>query len=237
MSPPHVRSQLFVVTKLFLTATHIRRRLAWGRDKITSGPSAWEEVAFSDESSFTICPARGRSRVWRRPDERFLPACLRPSFKSGRPTLSVWAAFSVRGRTPLVRTDGRLNQLKYIDILLHHQLPFVEGKHGGIENFILQEDNCGPHRALTVGKYMALHGVRRLDWAPQSPDMNPIENGWSVLERRVRKRSRQPTSLDELFVALSEEWDRLPDSFMASLWGSMPVWVAALVQARAHSTK
>lgn len=81
----------------------------------------------------------------------------------------------MRCQTDPVRIEGRLNDNKYIDSLHKHLLPFVEDNHGGTSHFLLQEDNCRPHRAHTVGKYLALHGVRRLDWAAQSPDMNPIK--------------------------------------------------------------
>lgn len=136
-----------------------------------------------------------------------------------------------------MRLDGRLNQFKYIDTSQEHLLVLVKGKHGGINNFVLQEDSSRPHRAHNVGKYLALHAVRRLDWAPQSPDMNPIENGWSVLGTRLRERPQHPTTLDDLFTALSEEWDRLPVSLFARLWVSMPSRVAAVVKARRYSTK
>jgi len=107
-------------------------------------------------------------------------------------------------------------------IIQEHLLPFIEDKNGGTGSFFLLEDNCGPHRALEMGKYMALHGVQRLDWAPQSPDMNAIENLWAMLEARPRDRPQPLTTLDGLFDALCEEWARLPDSYLSALWRSMP---------------
>lgn len=173
----------------------------------------------------------------RRPRERYLTDFLPPSFASGQQTLLVWAALSARGRTTLVRIEGRLNKTKYIDILHTYLLPFVEALHGGVSNFTLQEGNCGPHRAVNVGKYLALHSVRHLDRASQSPDMNPIENTRSVLETRLRARPRMPTSTDELFAALSKERDGLGTSFFNSLWRSMPSRVQAVVSAKGHATK
>jgi len=136
-----------------------------------------------------------------------------------------------------VRVNGRLNQFLYMDIIHEHLLPFIEDKHGDTGNLLLLEDNCGPHRALKVGTYMALHCVQRLDWAPQSPDMNAIENLWAMLEARPRDRPQPPTTLDGLFDALCEEWARLPDSYLSDLWRSMPDRVTAFVNARGHSTK
>lgn len=83
-----------------------------------------------------------------------------------------------------------------MDINHEYLLPLVERRHGGALNFILMEDNCGPHRAINVAMYppmQPLHGLLRLDWAPQSPDINPIENVWSVLETRLRAQVHMPT--------------------------------------------
>jgi len=43
----------------------------------------WSFVFFTDESSFEVRRPT-RARVWRVESERYSPACLRPSFKSGR---------------------------------------------------------------------------------------------------------------------------------------------------------
>jgi len=130
-----------------------------------------------------------------------------------------------------------LNQHKYIDIWHNYLLPFAEAKSGGTSNFKLLDDNCGPHRAGAVRFYMALNRLERVDWAPQSPDMSPIENAWSVLERRLRARPTPPTTLDMLFDALCEECDRLRDSLFAGLSEGMLRRVGALAVASGHSTK
>lgn len=76
-----------------------------------------------------------------------------------------------------------------------------------------------------------------MNWVPQSTDMNTIENACSVLETRLREHPRHPSTLYELFFALSEEWGRLPDLFMDILWRSMPSWVVAVVKTRRHTNK
>jgi len=77
------------VAKPFLTPLHVALRRKWARDKSSWTPEDCSKLAFADVSTFTVQPARGKAHVWRRLTERYLPACLRPSFKSGRLSLSV----------------------------------------------------------------------------------------------------------------------------------------------------
>ncbi len=76
----------------------------------------WRRVIFSDESNFTMKPSRRRARVWRREGERYKTINLVPTFKSGNASISVWAAFSIKGRKTLVFIEGNLNQAKYLNI-------------------------------------------------------------------------------------------------------------------------
>ena len=225
------------VTKPVLTPGHVAQRRRWARNKSSRTPEDWGKASSDDESTFTVRPPRGEAHVWRLPTDRYLPACLRPSFKSGLLSLSVWGGSSARGRTPLVHEEGRLNQHKYIDIWHNYLFPFAEAKNGGTSNFKLLDDNCGPHRDGAVRFYMALSRLERVDWVPQSPDMSPIENAWSFLERRLRARPTPPTTLNMLFDALCEECDRLPDSLFAGLSEGMPRRVGSLAVASGHSTK
>ena len=70
------------------------------------------KFAFSDESMKLSClllyvKEFGGSK------ERCKTSNLNPIFKSGYQSISVCAAFSVNGRTPLIRIEGHLNQEKY----------------------------------------------------------------------------------------------------------------------------
>ncbi|CDQ69127.1 unnamed protein product [Oncorhynchus mykiss] len=41
-------------------------------------------------------------------------------------------------------------------------------------------------------------------WPGNSPDLNPIENLWSILKRRVDKQ--KPTNADKLKTLMMQEW-------------------------------
>ena len=51
-----------------------------------------------------------------------------------------------------------------------------------------------------------------MTWPSVSPDLNPIEHLWDELGRRVRARPVQPQNLQQLEVALNQEWARIPQN-------------------------
>ncbi|XP_062611744.1 E3 ubiquitin-protein ligase TRIM45-like, partial [Saccostrea cucullata] len=54
-----------------------------------------------------------------------------------------------------------------------------------------------------------------MDWPAKSPDLNPIEHAWDILQNQILGRQNQPSTLRELEFALVEEWSRIPqDNFL-----------------------
>ena len=76
-----------------------------------------------------------------------------------------------------------------------------------------------------------------LEWPPQSPDLNPVENIWDTLLRRVRERSIPPNNLKELFLALKEEWARIPITTINDLYEGLPKRLDELKKQKGKSTK
>jgi hypothetical protein len=60
-----------------------------------------------------------------------------------------------------------------------------------------------------------------MDWPSNSPDLNPIENLWSIIKGKLKK-NHQLTSLPQLIQAIKQEWIALPRSLMLKLAHSMP---------------
>ncbi len=147
------------VSKPFLSTRNIRARILWANLHQNWSLSQWQNVVFSDESSFTARPTSLRKRVWRLSCQRYDTKYILPTFKSGYICISVWAAFSARGRTPLVRINGTLNQQKNRDILENSLFPFSLLKHGTLSNIVFQQDECGPHRAKSIKNFLDANNV------------------------------------------------------------------------------
>jgi len=174
--------------------------------------------------------------VWRQPGQRYATSNLRPTFKSGRESVMVWGAFSAVGRTPLLRVEGSMNGASCVDELKSVVVHYMCADYGSPDGAWFQED-LTPCRTSKVAKAckQAL-GLKVLPWVGQSPDMNPIENAWSELDRRLRARPTAPKTKDQLFEVLQEEWAAIPDANFKKLAESMPSRVRAVVAAKGAGT-
>jgi len=80
-------------------------------------------------------------------------------------------------------------------------------------------------------------GLKVLPWVGHSADVNPIENAWAELERRLRARPTAPKTKDQLFSVLQEEWAAIPDAYFKELAESMPRRMRAVIAAKGAGTK
>jgi hypothetical protein len=98
-------------------------------------------------------------------------------------------------------------------------------------------DNDPKHRSKVAEEWFRAKNVKRLPWAPSSPNMNIIEHVWDQLDALVCAHDPLPRNKEEMWVALQEEWANFPSAALDKLYESMPRRVAALLKARGGHTK
>ena len=83
--------------------------------------------------------------------------------------------------------------------------------------------------------YLERAGVDRMEWPSQSPDLNPIENLWSILDDTLK--DRRPANEEELFEVLSEGWKSIETDLLHILAHSMTRRCQAVIDAKGFATK
>ena len=219
--------------KPFINDINRQKRLNWCQERL-SWNNEWNNIIWSDESRFKLFGSKHRQWVWRRPEQRLDKDCLLPTFKSSQKSVMIWGCFTRFGVGPLIRLEGRIAAVDYVQVLETHLLPFLESL--GEESFIFQEDNAPIHTAKKTIKWKLDNSIICLPWPSQSPDLNPIEHLWDELERRVRGRSHLAKNQTELFDFLLEEWKKIPADTIANLVNSMPRRLQAVCDANGYPT-
>jgi transposase len=194
--------------KPFVSARNAKKRVNWCKDKVDWSLNQWKKVLWTDETSLEV-QGTGSKRimVWRRPGQRFEHDCLTPSFKSGRVTVMMWGCFIGKNLGPIVLfPEGRIDSKRYCEMLDGNLLPFLRTLP---KNAIFAQDNAPIHTSKYTKLWLEKNGIEAMEWPPQSPDLNPIENVWHELKVALKNRRPRVKSRDELLVAVQEEWENL----------------------------
>uniref|UniRef100_A0AAR2JPU3 Tc1-like transposase DDE domain-containing protein n=1 Tax=Pygocentrus nattereri TaxID=42514 RepID=A0AAR2JPU3_PYGNA len=97
-------------------------------------------------------------------------------------------------------------------------------------NFIFQHDNDPKHASKSTKEWLHRNKIKTLEWPSQSPDLNPIEHLWGDLKRAVHRRC--PHNLSDLERFCKEEWANIATSRCATLIGSYPKRLSAVIKTK-----
>lgn len=222
--------------KNILTEENKQSRIIFCLNYIYRPINFWNTVIFSDEKVFKSCND-GRLRVYRPVNSRFSERYVSPRNKSGRFSVNVWAWISILGPGVAWRIDGRFNAVAYLDILQNVMLPSVEQLYPN--DFIFQQDNCPIHTARIITQWYQNNNIEILPWPSCSPDMNPLENVWSLIVKKIYKRNFRPANAEELWEVIQNAWEELSEdqNYWQNLTESMPRRLDAVLEANEAMTK
>ncbi|KAK7110266.1 hypothetical protein V1264_014168 [Littorina saxatilis] len=224
-----------------LTVRHRQARLHWALGHLNWNNVRWQNVLFSDESRFCIDHADGRVRVWRRSGYCYADNCVVENNAWGGPSLMLWGAighnqvlgpviFQGLGPGP---SNGVTAQ-RYMDQVLHpHVLPFFQA-HG---NWVFQHDNARPHTARATQDLLHRSGIQVMPWPALSPDMNPIEQFWDLLQTQLNRVVPRPTTVADLDRAVQQTWTNIPRQASNTLVRSMHRRCQAIIDANGGHTR
>ena len=198
----------------------------------------WKNIIFTDESKFNFLTSDGRIRVWRCKGERYLPGCTIKTLSNFGGSLMFWGCITYNGVGPLLEVPCNVNSKTYISHVLEPMYRrFWKKLLKKNPHAVFMQDNAPYHRAHSVTAWFGGKRVNLLDWPPQSPDLNPIENVWAILSRKVRNREPPPATLGALREALLQEWRRIPLGSLRGLYEGLPRRIKAIQKSSGNPTK
>lgn len=197
-----------------LTEDHKQARIQMSDIILSYEPHALPPIIFTDES--TICENLEEGGIWREwghhPPESFFTKEAHPI------SIMIWGGIGPRGfRTPLLFFNGHVNSQKYVDTLKQNQIfEKIECIFG--HSYVWQQDNAPSHRSKFTTSFLNTKVREYLPWPAKSPDLSPIEQVWAYIKKRLA--GRKFTSKEELFKAISQEWNLIPDAKLHSYYQS-----------------
>ena len=193
----------------------------------------WKEVLWMDEATFFVSGSH-HNRVYRpRGSDPYLPQYTVPTVKHPQ-SVMVWGSFAYGGVGELIMLPKniRMNQYNYYE-LLNDVLEDSFEKSGG--SFLMQ-DGAPCHTAKSVVTWLKDAGIPYFhDWPGQSPDLNPIENLWAIIKRRLW--DYDTSTMDKLQTAIREVWDNFPSEMLHNLALSLPKRLKACKKKNGGATK
>ncbi len=131
-------------------------------------------------------------------------SCLVSTVQAGGGGVMVWGIFSWHTLDPLVPIEHCLNTAAYRSIVADHVHPFIttvypssDATSSGIMHHVtkLKSSQIGFLNMTMSSLY----------WSPQSPDLNPVEHLWDVVEREIHIMDEQLTNLQQLCDAVNKD--------------------------------
>ena len=162
-------------------------RLKFANEHVIWTEEHWDCFHFSDESEFNLIGCDGRKFVRRSHKERYSPQYTKSSVTFRGGSVMVFGMFSTAGTGPLVRLHGKINATVYQEILKKHVVPNLRTAIN--PSAVFMQDYAPCHTTKSVKTFLSEEDVSVMEWPAQSPDMNPIENVWKLLNERAKEKN------------------------------------------------
>lgn len=171
-------------------------RMTWAKRHMDFGEK-WKDVIFSDEKMFNLDGPDGFQYYWHDLQKE---KQVRMSRNFGAGTVTIWGAL------PLAWISTRMNSESSIDML---------------EISLIEISLAAIHNSRLAKEWFLTKNIDVLDWPARSPNLNPIENLWGILARKVYVNGKPYQTALELKNAIRLAWLEIPEEILKNLVKSM----------------
>lgn len=209
---------------------NVRARLSFAEGYSRWTEVEWERVLFSDETHFPL-GHHGRAYVQCPLGAALDPKYTRKDNERLEGKVSLWGCICAGGLGHAELYVDTLDARRYqtilgLNLVSSAQQLWPSGQ------WWFQQDNWTVHTAGTSREWFDRHGVDLIEWPAWSPDLNPIEELWNDLKRRVY--ARHPKSMEQLEQLITEEWAATDLAFIRRICRRMPHRLQAVIANNGH---
>jgi len=219
--------------KPMISGINKQKRIEFSKKFIEKDIGFWGKVLWSDETMVRSIPTKMEMfhKVHKSVKKHDLP--VNPQIQNGGFGVMFWGCFSRAGVGPLVVIDGIMNRESYLNLLKNTILPKIRLANN-IDFFM--QDNAPCHTARLVKDFLAQENVPVLPWPAQSPDLNPIENLWALIKRKLASEFSTPKTRSELIANVETIWNGISPELCQNLSDSMTNRLKEVLQNKGNST-
>jgi transposase len=196
----HGLKYLVVEEREIITRDQAKRRIKFAKKMKDHD---WKLALFTDEKTFQIGGHPHKS--WQDPKDRQIEKVNRHPLK-----IHVWGGIGLHFKTKLYFFKGILNAKLYCKILKSRIPPEYAFNLNPYDRskWIIVQDNDPKHKSKVAQELLDKLAPDRIrDWPSNSPDFNPIEDIWSMLDEELKRKG--PKSLRALKTILTKSWENL----------------------------
>lgn len=219
--------------KPFISKENQKARLTFARTHLDWTLQKWKTVLFSNESKFNRHESDGRQHVRRPRSERLNPKYTKGTVKHGGGNVMVWGCFSGQGIGLIRRVEGIMVSEDYKQILKNTMLPYAEWKMPLVWWF--QHDNDPKYTSKLVKAWISEQHINILQWLPQSSDLNPIENLWEIVKRRIGNQILKKR--EDHVREIEKQCNKIPKTFIDNLIAPMLKRCASVTKNKGYAIK
>jgi hypothetical protein len=196
-------------------------------------------VLFTDESPMELHPRPNRQNHRVRTEHRStIPPVQRPKFGL---KIMVAGGISAHGKSQLhiVPDKVNINGEYYRENIVPLYAQCINNRQCFPRRriAILMQDGAPAHTAkLTISQIHNCIPSVWTDWPGNSPDFNPIEHIWALLQDGIFRAPR-PKNRTELIARVTQDWEELPQAMIASLCDSFGRRLEECIKNKGHHTK